>query len=163
LRDIIDAKPTIYEEVEEKKEWKDSMIKEYQSIINNYVWDVVLRPKEKTFFSSKWIYKMKNGSNGSIEKYKERLMARDFSQKEEIYYEDKFSLVARYTILAIVVVKKWKVHQMDMKTSFMNGVIEEELYVEKPQGFETHDMKTHVSKLKKSFYGLKKEFRAWCG
>jgi hypothetical protein len=98
--------------------------------------------------SSKWIYKMKHLADGSIKKYKARFVAHGFSQKEGIDYEEIFSHVERYTsirsILAITTVIKWKVHQMNMKTSFLNGVIEEEVYVEKPQGFETHDSETHV-------------------
>jgi hypothetical protein len=72
-------------------------------------------------------------------------VARGFSQIEGIYYEETFSHVARYTLirntLAIAAVMKWKIHQMDMKTNFLNGVVEEEVYVEKPQGFETHERK----------------------
>ena len=84
-------------------------------------------------------------------------MARGFSQKEGIYYEETFAPVARYTsirsVLALAVVMKSKRHQMDVKTAFLNGVVEEEVYLEKPLGFETHDMETHVCKLKKSLYG----------
>jgi hypothetical protein len=105
--------------------------------------------------SSTWIYKMKHSTDGSIEKYKARFVARGFSHKEGIYYEETFAHVARYTsiraILVIVAVKKWKIHHMDVKTCFLNGVIEEEVYVEKSQGFETHDNQTHVCILKKAF------------
>ena len=73
--------------------------------------------------------------------------------------------MARYTsirsILALVAVMKWMIHQMDVKTSFLNGVFEEEVYVEQPLGFETHDMKTHVCKLKKALYGLEQAPRTW--
>jgi hypothetical protein len=167
LCDIIDVEPTCYEEAAEKKVWKDAMIEEYQSIIKNDVWDVVPRPKEKSVVSSKWIYKTKHSADGSIEKYKARFVARGFSQKEGIDYEETFSPVVRYTsiraILAIVAVMKWKVHQMDVKTTFLNGVVEEEVYVEQPQGFETHDRETHVCRLKKALYGLKQAPRAWYG
>jgi hypothetical protein len=98
--------------------------------------------------SSKWIYKTKHFVDGSIEKYKARFVARRFSQKEGIDYEETFSHVARYTsiraILAIATVMKWKVHQMDMKTTFRNGLVEEDVYMEHPQGFETHDKQTRV-------------------
>jgi hypothetical protein len=114
LCDIIDAEPTCYEEAAKKKVWKDAMIEEYQSIIKNDVWNVVLRPTEKLVVSSKWIYKMKHSTDSSIEKYKERFVARGLSQVEGIDYEDTFSSVARYTsiraLLAIAAVMKWKVH-----------------------------------------------------
>ena len=89
--------------------------------------------------SSKWLYKIKHAADGSIEKYKARFFARGFSQKEGIDYEEMFSLVARYTsirtIIALVANMKWRLHQMDVKTTFLNGVIEEEVYIEQPQGF----------------------------
>ena len=73
------------------------MTEEYQSIMKNYVWDVFPRPKEKSFVTSKWIYKIKHVVDGSIEKYKARFMACGFSQKEGIDYEETFAPVARYT------------------------------------------------------------------
>jgi hypothetical protein len=128
LCDIIDVEPTCYEEAARNKVWKDAMIEEYRSIIKNDVWDVFLRPKEKLVVSSKWIYKTKHSTYGNIEKYKARFMARGFSQKEGIYYEETFSPMARYTyirdILVIVVEMKWKVHQMDVKLAFLNSVVD---------------------------------------
>jgi hypothetical protein len=114
--------------------------------------------------SSKWIFKIKHAADGSIEKYKSRFVARGFSQKEGIDYEETFTPVARYTsirtIIALVAKMKWKLHQMDVKTTFLNGVIEEEVYIEQPQGFDVEDMKTHVCKLKKALHGFKQAPRA---
>jgi hypothetical protein len=102
---------------------------------------------------------------GSIEKYKERFVAHGFSQKEGIDYEETFAPVARYTsirtIIALAAKMEWKLHWMDIKTTFLNGVIEEKVYIEQPQGFEVEDRKTHVCKLKKVLYGLKQAPRAW--
>jgi hypothetical protein len=128
---------------------------------------VVPKPKEKYVVSSKWIYKTKHAVDGSIEKYKTRFLAQGFSQKEGIYYEETFSPIARYTsigtIISMVTMMKWKVHQMDLKITFLNGEIKEKFYVEKPLGFETHDRETHVCTLKKALYGLNKAPRAWYG
>ena len=86
-------------------------------------------------------------------------MARGFSQKEGIDYEETFAPVARYTsiktIMALASMMKWDLHQMDVKTTFLNGVIEEEVYIKKPQGSEVEDKATYVCKLKKALYGLK--------
>ena len=113
-----------------------AMIEEYQSIIKNDVWDVVPIPKDKSIVSSKWIFKTKNSVDDSIEKFKARFFARGFSLKEGIDYEETFALVARYTsmrtILALVAKLKWKLHQMDVKIAFLNGAIEEEVYIEQP-------------------------------
>ena len=115
------------------------MIEEYQLIMKNDVWDVVPRPEGKFVVTFKWIYKIKHAADGSREKYKARFVARGFSQKEGIDYEETFAFVARYTsiryILALAAVKKWKIHQMDVKADFLNGVVEEEVYVEQPLGF----------------------------
>ena len=110
LCDIIDKEPS-NEEATEKKEWKNVMIEEYQSIMKNDVWDVVPRLKGKSVVTSKWIYKIKHAADGSIEKYKARFVVRGFSQKEGIDYEETFALVAGYTsirsILALAAVMKW--------------------------------------------------------
>ena len=107
------------------------MIEEYQSIMKNDDWDIVPRPEGKSVVTSKWIYKIKHAADGSLEKYKARFVAQGFSQKKGIDYEEKFAPVARYTsiklVLSLVVVMKWKIHQMDVKTSFLNSVVKEEV------------------------------------
>jgi hypothetical protein len=165
--DLLEEEPTYFEEAIQRKEWADAMIEEYQSIMNNEVWEIVPRLKSKDVVSSIWFFKIKHAVDGSIEKYKARFVARGFSQKEGIDYEETFTPVARYTsirtIIALAAKMKWKMHQMDMKTTFLNGVIKEEVYIEKPQGFEVEDRKSHVYRLKKSLYGLKQAPRAWYG
>jgi hypothetical protein len=137
--DLQEKEPTCFEESIQMKEWADAIIEKYQSIIKNDVWEIVPRPKSKDVVSSKWLFKIKHAANGSIEKYKAIFVAHGFSQKEGIDYEETFAHVARYTsirtIIALITKMKWKLHQMDMKTAFLNGVIEEEVYIEKPQGF----------------------------
>ena len=130
LCDFIDKEPSSYVEAAEQKEWKDAMIEEYQSIIKNDDW-VVPWPEGKLVVTSKRIYKIKHVVDGSIETYKERFVAWGFSQKEGIDYEETFAPVARYTstrsVPALAAVMKWKIHQMDVKTTFLNGVVEEEV------------------------------------
>jgi hypothetical protein len=167
MYDLVEKEPTFFEESIQKKEWVDSMIEEYQSIVKNNVWEVIPIPTNKDVVSSKWIYKIKNAIDESIEKHKAGFLARGFSQKEGIDYEETFSLVSRYTsirtIIALAAKMKWKLHQMDVKTTFLNDVIEEEVYIEQPQGFEVEYRKTHVCRLKKSTCGLKQAPRAWYG
>jgi len=107
----------------------------------------------------------KIAADGSIDKYKARFVARGFSQKEAIDYEETFSLTTRYTtirsLILLVATMGWNIHQMDVKTTFLNVTINEEVYIEQPQGFEINQRETHVCRLKKSLYGLKKTPRAW--
>jgi hypothetical protein len=146
---------------------KDAMTEEYQSIIKNDVWEIVPRPKNKDVVSFKWLYKIKHVVDGSIEKHKARFVARGFSQKEGIDYEETFAPVAGYTsirtIIALATKMKWKLLQMDVKTAFSNGVIEKDVYIKQHQGFEVEDRKTHVCKLNKALYELKQAHRAWYG
>ena len=115
----------------------------------------------------KWIYKIKHATYGSIEKYKARFVARGFSQKEGIYYEETFALVARYTsirtIMALASMMKWDLHKMNVNATFLNGMLEEEVYIKQPQEFEIENIVTHLCKLKRTLYGLKQAPRDWYG
>jgi hypothetical protein len=114
--------------------------------------------------TSKWLYKIKYVVNGSIEKFKARFVARGFSQIEGVDYDENFAPVAKYISIRAVISNAaemgWKIHQMDVKTTFLNGLIEE-VYIEQLQGFKVHGRDSHVCRLKKALYGLKQAPRAW--
>ena len=114
------------------------MIEEYQSIMKNDVWEVVSRPEKKSVMTLKCIYNIKHTADGSFEKYKAIFIAQGFSQKEGIDYKETFAPVAKYTsirtILALATIIKWNIQQMDSKADFLNGVVQEEVYVEQPLG-----------------------------
>ena len=116
--DFVDQELTSYEEAMQEKEWVEAMTEEYQSIMKHDVWDIVPKPEGKSVVSSKWIYKIKHAADGSIEKYKARFVARGFSQKEGIDYEEMFAPVAQYTsiitIMALAPMVKWDLHHMDV-------------------------------------------------
>ena len=109
------------------------MHEEYESIMKNDVWEVVLRLEDKSVVTSKWLYKIKHGSDGSVEKYKARFVSQGFSQKEGVDYDEMFALIARYTtirsIIALAASQGWSLHQMDAKTAFLHGSLKEEIYV----------------------------------
>ncbi len=145
--------------------WVDAMVEEYDYMMWNSVWDVIPRPGDKSVVTSRWIYKVKHADDDSIEKHKARFVARGFSQVEGIDYDETFSPISRYSlirsILALSAQMGWKIHQMDVKTNFLNGEIEEEVYIEHPEVFETFDHESHVFWLKRALYGLKQVPRAW--
>jgi hypothetical protein len=101
--DLVEKEHTCFEEAIQKKEWVDAMMEEYQSITKNDVWEIVPRPKHEEVVSSKWIYKIKHAADRSIEKHKERFVARGFSQKESIDYEEKFAPIAKYTSIRTII------------------------------------------------------------
>jgi hypothetical protein len=112
------------------------MVEEHASIMKNDVWEVVPRPKGKLMVGSCWIYKIKHVVDGSIEKFKARFLAKGFSQKERVDYDGTFASVARYTsikaVISLAAKMGWHIHWMDVKTTFLNGVIEE-VCIEQPE------------------------------
>lgn len=162
-----DGEPANFKEATQHQVWLDAMVEEYISIMVNDVWEVVPRPQDRSVVGSRWIYKIKYATDDNVEKYKARFVAKGYAQKEGIDYEDTFALLARYksirTVISLVAQMGCEIHQMDVKTTFLNGVIEEEVYIEQPEGFETHEKKYRVCRLKKALYGLKEATREWYG
>ena len=117
---------------------------EYQSIMKNGVWEIIPRPEDRSVVTSKWIYKIKHAADGSIDKYKATFVGRGFSQQEGIDYEETFSQTTRYrnfpSLISLAASMGWNIHQMDVKTAFLNGTIDEEVYIEQPLGFEVKDV-----------------------
>ena len=135
------------------------MTEEYASILKNDVWDIVLRPKGKSIVTSKWIFKIKHAADESVENYKARFVARGFSQREGVDCDETFAPISRFssirTSTTLASTMRWRLYQMDVKTTFLNGEIEEEVYIEQPEGIKVHGKETLVSRLKKALYGLK--------
>ena len=112
---------------------------EIESILSNHTWELVdLLPGNKPL-GSKWIFKRKMKPDGTIDKYKSRLVVKGYRQKEGLDYFDTYSPVTRITLIrmliALAAVHDLKIHQMDVKTTFLNGELEEEIYMEQPEGF----------------------------
>jgi hypothetical protein len=112
-------------------------------------------------------WKNKEGEKGEVVRNKSRLVAQGYSQKEGIDYEETFAPVARLEairiLLAFSVAKGFKLYQMDVKSAFLNGVLDEEVFVKQPSGFESEKYPHQVYKLRKALYGLKQAPRAWYG
>jgi hypothetical protein len=141
------------------------MHEELENFERNQVWELVDPPPGCKSIGTKWVWKNKEGEKGEVVRNKSRLVAQGFSQKEGIDYEETFALVARLEairiLLAFSMAKGFKLHQMDVKSAFLNGVLEEEVYARQPPGFESENYPHRVYKLRKALYGLKQAPRTW--
>ena len=135
------------------------------SLQDNDVWELVESPQNRKPVGSKWVFKAKTDADGHVERYKARLVAQGFSQKFGTDYDETFSSVARLesvrALIALSVQQSLKLHQVDVTTAFLNGELEEEVYMKQPEGFVVLGKEHLVCKLKKSIYGLKQSPRCW--
>ena len=147
------------------QKWIDAMKDEMKSMKDNDVWDLVELPEGAKPIGCKWIFKTKRDSKGNVERYKARLVAKGFTQKEGIDYKETFSPVSSKdsfrTIMALVAHYDLELHQMDVKTAFLNGDLDETIHMVQLENFVSGDPKSMVCKLKKSIYGLKQSSRQW--
>jgi len=147
------------------KQWEKSMEDEVNSLTENHTWDLVDRPKDRAVLTGKWVYKHKRGSNGEILRYKSRWVVRGFEQREGLDYYETFASVVKpmsYKLLfAIAAANDLEIEQMDVKTAFLYGDIDTEIYVEQPEGMGAIGESHKVCKLNKALYGLKQSPRVW--
>jgi len=143
----------------------DAMHEELNQFTRNDVWFLVPKSDEMNIIGSKWVFKNKLDEAGVITRNKARLVAKGYNQEEGIDYGETFAPVARLEVvrllLAFACMSGFKLFQMDVKSVFLNGIINEEVYVEQPPGFEDHQHPNHVYKMKKALYGLKQAPRQW--
>jgi len=163
-----DNDPETFSQAMSSKEsnlWHDAMKEEMNSMASNKVWDLVKLPGGVKAIGCKWVFKTKRDSQGNIERYKARLVAKGFTQREGIDYTETFSPVSKKdsfrVIMALVAHFNFELHQMDVKTAFLNGSLEEEVYMKQPEGFYSSEGENLVCKLNKSIYGLKQASRQW--
>ncbi|KAL6278328.1 hypothetical protein ACE6H2_021929 [Prunus campanulata] len=157
--------PQSFQEANLQEVWRKAMKEELQALDDNNTWSIVELPKEKKAVGSRWIYKTKFHSDGSIERHKARLVARGFTQTYGVDYKETFAPVAKMNtvrvLLSIAVNKEWPLYQMDVKNAFLQGDLEEEVFMKLPPGHPQSNNPNLVCKLHKSIYGLKQSPRAW--
>ncbi|KAL0431935.1 UNVERIFIED_CONTAM: Retrovirus-related Pol polyprotein from transposon TNT 1-94 [Sesamum radiatum] len=160
------VEPTSYDEALKTPEsnlWIKAMKEEIKSLHDNKTWVLVPKPKNASRVDCKWIFKIKQENNTS--RFKARLVAKGFTKKEGIDCTEIFSPVVKYTtvriILALVAHYDWEFKQMDVKTAFLHGDLDEQIYMSQPYGFIDKTQHDHVCLLKKSLYGLKQSPRQW--
>jgi hypothetical protein len=165
---LVDDTPTTISEALASPDadyWKEAVQSEMDSILANGTWELSERPYGCKPVGCKWVFKKKLRADGTIEKYKARLVAKGYTQKEGEDFFDTYSPVARLTtirvLLSLAASHGLLVHQMDVKTAFLNGELDEEIYMEQPDGFVLQGQERKVCKLKKSLYGLKQAPKQW--
>ena len=144
---------------------KEACDLEMDSLHKNKTWQLVPLPKGRKPIGNRWVFRVKENQSGEIERFKARLVAKGFSQKHGINYEETFASVAKFTSIRILLSLAAKysltLHQMDVKTAFLNGSLDEDIYMAQPDGFIDRAHPDFVCKLKRSLYSLKQSPRMW--
>jgi hypothetical protein len=145
--------------------WVNAMHEELENFERNQVWTLVEPPRDVNVLGTKWVFKNKQGEDGEVVRNKAHLVAQYFSQVKGLDFGKTFAHVARLEVISILLAfaasNGFKLYQMNVKSSFLNGVIQEEVYVRKPPGFENPRYPNRVYNLSKALYGLKQVSRAW--
>lgn len=162
------GEPESYDEVledEHKKEWLEAMVYEMKSLQENQTFELVKLPQGKRALKNRWVYRLKQDVNALVPRYKARLVVKGFSQKKGVYFDEIFAPVVKMSsirvVLALAASLDLEIEQMYVKTAFLHGDLEEEIYMEQPEGFVLRGKEDYVCKLKKSLYGLKQAPRQW--
>nr|CAH66624.1 OSIGBa0115A19.5 [Oryza sativa] len=162
---LASEEPMSLAEAEQQLCWRQAMQEELKSIEDNQTWSFAELPVGHKAIGLKWVYKVKKDPSGVVVKHKARLVAKGYVQQQGIDFEEVFAPVARMEtvrlLIAVAANKGWEIHHMDVKSAFLNGDLEEEVYVVQPPGFIEKGKEGQVLRLKKALYGLKQAPRAW--
>ncbi|CAM8913928.1 unnamed protein product [Rhodiola kirilowii] len=155
--------PNSVEEALNVSEWKEVILEEIKALEKNATWEKVDMPKRKSIVGSKWIFTLKYNSDGSLEGYKSRVVAKGYTQTYGVDYSETFSPVAKLNTVRVLLLVAanldWLLNQLDVKNAFLNGDLEKEVYMEPPLRF-TEKFGNKICKLKRSLYGLKQSPKA---
>lgn len=145
--------------------WKEALGKEYASLMDNGTWALVELPEGRKAIGCKWVLKIKRNPDGSVNKYKARLVIKGYAQKYGIDYNETYApvmqLTSLRTLIALATARGMYMEHMDVETAFLNAELEEDIYMEQPQEYQVAGKEHLVCKLKRSLYGLKQAPRCW--
>ncbi|KAG7552793.1 Integrase catalytic core [Arabidopsis thaliana x Arabidopsis arenosa] len=147
------------------KRWRQAMGSEIDAQTQNHTWDLVDRALARNIVGCRWVYRIKRLPNGSIDRFKARLVAKGFHQRPGVDFHETFSPVIKHAtirlVLGVAVARDWPLKQLDVNHAFLQGPLNEEVYMMQPPGFIDKDRPDHVCRLRKAIYGLKQAPRAW--
>lgn len=156
--------PVHYKDAIHDPRWNNAMGTEVGALEGQHTWDIIELPPDKVAIGCKWVYRTKFNSDGTVERYKARLVILGNHQEEGVDYKETFDLVIQMNtvriLLEISVAKGWDLHQMDVHSAFLHGDLDEEVYMKLHPGFKTTGL-NQVCKLRKSLYGLQQDQRCW--
>ncbi|PKU65510.1 Retrovirus-related Pol polyprotein from transposon TNT 1-94 [Dendrobium catenatum] len=159
------SSPTSYKAALQLPQWRKAMSEEFMALQRQGTWQLTPLPPNTPVLGSKWTYRTKLNPDGSIARYKARLVAQGFKQQHGVNYEQTFSPVAKMptirVLLTISTQRGWPIHQLDINNAFLHGELHEDVYILQPQGFIDPKLPNHVCKLVKAIYGLKQAPRQW--
>ena len=168
LVNIIDDEHETYEEAinsQFNSKWKEAIKSEVDALIENKTWTEMILPDGKKIINTRWVFKLKKDSHNVPVRFKARLVAKGYSQEKGINYTETFAPVIKHQslrlLLAIVANESLLVHHIDISTAFLYGELDDEVYIEIPEGLESRFQKGNVLKLNKALYGLKQAPRLW--
>lgn len=163
-----DGEPSTFQEAinsSDVSQWTAAMQEEIEALHKNNTWDLVPLPQGRKPIGNKWVFKIKRNGDDQVERYRARLVVKGYAQKEGIDFNEIFSPVVRLTtvrvVLAMCATFNLHLEQLDVKTAFLHGDLEEEIYMLQPEGFEDKENQNLVCRLNKSLYGLKQAPRCW--
>ncbi|GJT64249.1 RNA-directed DNA polymerase, eukaryota [Tanacetum coccineum] len=159
------VQPKGFKSAAKHPQWMAAMHDEMEALKQNCTWTLVPRPSASNIVGSKWVYRIKYHADGSVERFKARVVAQGFTQIPGLDYSHTFSPVVKAStvriVLSLAVLHRWRLHQLDVKNAFLHGHLNETVYMEQPPGFIDPQFPNHVCKLSKALYGLKQAPRAW--
>ena len=157
--------PNSFDQAAVDRAWQKAMEVEINAIERNKTWKLVELPTGHKAIGVKWVYKLKRDANGDVVKHKARLVAKGYVQKKGVDFEEVYAPVTRLEtvklLLALAAKNQWEVHHMDVKSAFLNGELQEIVYVTQPDGFIQEGKEHMVYRLIKALYGLRQAPRAW--
>lgn len=160
-----DLEPQNFRQALKDEKWRRAMSEEFDAQVVNHTWNLVPLPPSTNVIGCKWVFRTKFLPDGTIHRFKARLVAKGYNQEPGFDYSETFSPVIKSTtirlVLEVAITRDWSIRQLDVNNAFLQGTLDEDVYMVQPPGFIDKDRPHHVCHLKKDLYGLKQAPRAW--